>query len=316
MSFNQLMVTTGILLAYVADFGLKDVSGNWRWTLGLGAVPGIALVVGMLLVPHTPRWLMQRGRREDARAVLQRSRQEGEIDGELDDIASVLSEERRLSLRQLVGGRLRPLLAVGLALAIFQQFVGVNTVIYFSPTILTYTGLHANGAITQAVSVGITNVVFTVIAVLLLDRIGRRVLLLIGTVGLVIALVALGFFFFLPGLQHAVPWLALGSLILFIASFAIGLGPVFWLMISEIFPLSLRSRAMAICTVGKWVANFLVSYFFLELIGAVGKPGTFWIYAGIGVLAVTFFAAKVPETKDRSLEEIERDLGVERGARM
>jgi MFS family permease len=206
-------------------------------------------------------------------------------------------------------------LLIGLALAVFQQFVGVNTVIYFSPTILTYTGLHANSAITDALSVGITNVVFTVLAVLLLDRVGRRVLLLAGTVGLCVALGLLGLFFQLPALQQHAPWLALVALVLFIASFAIGLGPVFWLMISEIFPLSLRSKAMSVCTAANWVANFLVSYFFLQLIGAAGRPATFWIYAGLGVLAVAFFAARVPETKDRSLEQIEREIGGESLAR-
>jgi MFS family permease len=157
--------------------------------------------------------------------------------------------------------------------------------------------------------------VFTVLAVLLLDRVGRRVLLLAGTVGLCVALGLLGLFFQLPALQQHAPWLALVALVLFIASFAIGLGPVFWLMISEIFPLSLRSKAMSVCTAANWVANFLVSYFFLQLIGAAGRPATFWIYAGLGVLAVAFFAARVPETKDRSLEQIEREIGGESLAR-
>jgi sugar porter (SP) family MFS transporter len=315
VSFNQLMITSGILIAYLIDFAFRDTANNWRWMLGLGAVPGLALVIGMLLVPHTPRWLMQVGRRDEAKAVLTRSRPEESVAEELDGIESVVGKERRINVRDLFGARLRPLVVIGLALAIFQQFVGVNTVIYFSPTILTYTGLHANAAITEAISVGITNVVFTVLAVLLLDRVGRRVLLLIGTAGLVVALALLGLFFAVPSLAQAVPWLALVALILFMASFAIGLGPVFWLMISEIFPLSLRSKAMAVCTAANWIANFLVSYFFLQLIGAVGKPATFWIYGGLGVLALAFFALRVPETKDRSLEEIERDIGGERLAR-
>jgi sugar porter (SP) family MFS transporter len=311
VSFNQLMITSGILLAYVVDYALKGVAGNWRWMLGLGAVPGVALVVGMLLVPHTPRWLMQRDRRAEARGVLERSRPDDEVDRELDEIRSVVRRQRRVRLADLFRPGTRAVLGIGLALAVFQQLVGVNTVIYFSPTILTYTGLHANSAITEALFVGITNVVFTVIAVLLLDRVGRRVLLLVGTVGLCVALVLLGLFFELPALQQHAPWLALAALVLFIASFAIGLGPVFWLMIAEIFPLSLRSKAMAFCTAANWVANFLVSYFFLQLIGAVGRPVTFWIYAGLGVLAVAFFAVRVPETKDRSLEQIERQIGGE-----
>jgi len=200
---------------------------------------------------------------------------------------------------------------VGLALAVAQQFIGVNTVIYYAPTILKFTGLGNGSAITQALSVGITNVVFTIIAVLILDKVGRRPLLTIGTIGCILSLVVLGVFFASSSLQHSASWIALVCLIVYIASFAIGLGPVFWLMISEIFPLSVRSPAMSVSTVGNWSSNFLVSSFFLSLTTAITKQGTFWLYAGFGVLALIFFFARVPETKDRSLEEIGHELGAE-----
>jgi MFS family permease len=182
-------------------------------------------------------------------------------------------------------------------------------VVYFSPTILTYTGLEANDAIAQALTVGITNVIFTVVAILLLDRLGRRALLFVGTTGVAVALFVLGAFFALDW-QNAAPWVALVSLIVFMASFAIGLGPVFWLMISEIFPLAVRGRAMAVCSLANWAANFVVSYYFLQLIDAIGRTWTFWMYAGLAVLGIVFFAARVPETRGRSLEEIERELVV------
>jgi MFS family permease len=209
----------------------------------------------------------------------------------------------------LFGDRIRPLLIVGLGLAIFQQLIGVNTVIYYSATILKYTGISTDKSVGEALFVGITNVVFTIIAILLLDRVGRRVLLITGTAGTTAALILLGVYFQSPTLQHDAGWVGLAALIVFIASFAVGLGPVFWLMISEIFPLGIRSKAMSVCTVANWTFNFLISYFFLSLISGIGKPGTFWLYAGFGVLAITFFAIRVPETKDRSLEEIERELG-------
>jgi MFS family permease len=158
------------------------------------------------------------------------------------------------------------------------------------------------------VFIGLTNVVFTVVAVLLLDRFGRRVFLLVGTVGLIASLLVLGVFFASAGLRAAVPDLALIALIVYIASFAIGLGPVFWLMISEIFPLHLRSPAMALCTVANWAFNFLVSFTFLSLVGALGRTGTFVAYAVVGVIALIFFATRVPETNGRSLEEIEQQL--------
>ena len=308
-SFNQLMVTTGILVAYLVAAGFQDVSGTWRWMLGLSVVPGLALAIGMLTVPASPRWLMSKNRDEDARSVLLRTRDEQKVDDEIDQIREAVHASRNTGMRDLFTRPLRPLMVVGLALAVGQQLIGVNTVVYYSATILKYTGLSANQSVLQAVTVGITNVVFTVVAILLLDRVGRRVLLLTGTAVAVLALVGLGLWFQLPALQ-AHPVLALGFLLLFMAGFAVGLGPVFWLMISEIYPVGVRSRAMSIATVANWAANFLVSYFFLQLVGVIGQPGTFWLYAGLGILAFSFFAVKVPETKDRTLEEIQNDVGV------
>jgi sugar porter (SP) family MFS transporter len=310
VSFNQLMITSGIMLAYIVDYLFKGVANNWRWMLALGALPGIALTLGMLLVPHTPRWLLEAGREEEARDVLARTREsEDDVDDEVREVEKVLESEREGGFTGLFSAEIRPMMVVGLGLAFFQQAVGVNTVVYYAPTILKYTGLTANQSVTEALSVGITNVVFTVIAILLMDRVGRRKLLLVGTAGLTVALGALGAFFASATLRSDASWLAVVALVVFIAAFAIGLGPVFWLMISEIFPLRMRSRAMAVCTLVNWGANFIVSYFFLQLVAAVGRPSTFWIYTGFGVLAVLFFSLRVPETAGRSLEEIEHELG-------
>ncbi|HTW20516.1 MAG TPA: sugar porter family MFS transporter [Mycobacteriales bacterium] len=315
VSFNQLMITSGILLAYIVDYLFKGTTDNWRWMLALGALPGIALTIGMLLVPHTPRWLIQADREGDAREVLDRTRGgRDDVDKEVKEVSDVVSTEESGSYSALFSSRVRPMLIVGLGLAFFQQVVGVNTVVYYAPTILKYTGLTANQSITEALSVGITNVVFTIVAILLLDRVGRRKLLIVGTVGLTFALALLGAFFKSTTLQSDASWLAVVALVIFIASFAIGLGPVFWLMIAEIFPLQLRSRAMAVCTVVNWTANFFVSYYFLSLVSAIGRPATFWLYTGFGVVATAFFLWRVPETSGRSLEQIERDLGADSGA--
>ena len=155
--------------------------------------------------------------------------------------------------------------------------------------------------------------IFTVVAIIVLDRVGRRPLLITGTIGCIVSLGALGAFFASGALQRHVPWLALVSLIVYIASFAVGLGPVFWLMISEIFPLRVRSPAMSVSTVANWSSNFLVSTFFLSLVGAITRQGTFWLYAGFGVLALVFFVLRLPETKDRSLEEIAQELSADSG---
>ena len=307
-TFNQLMIVLGILAAYIVNFALTGLPSEWRWMLGLGALPGLALAIGMLFMPYSPRWLVNKGRVDEAREVLRRFREsDEEVDGELEDIRVAARQEG--SVREVVSPAVRPMLAVGVALALFQQFIGINTVIYYAPTILQSTGLGANAAIGQTVVIGVTNVIFTIVAVLLLDRFGRRFFLLTGTAVCIVALAVLGAFFAIPSLQDGVPALALIALVVYIAGFAVGLGPVFWLMISEIFPLRVRSSAMSVSTVANWGANFLVSLTFLSLIAWVSRPGAFWIYAAIGIVAFLFFAAKVPETKGRELEEIEAELG-------
>lgn len=314
VTFNQLMVTLGILAAYLVAFALRDVDNGWRWMLGLAVIPGAALFIGMLVVPHSPRWLMDKGREDEARRVLAKTRSEEEVEEEIRDIRDTSEAQGSTKFSELFAGSLRPLMVIGLGLAIFQQLIGVNTVIYYSTTILHYTGLSVDSSVAQAVAIGVTNVVFTIIAVLLLDRVGRRKLLLTGTVGCVIGLAVLGFFFWRTDLAQQYGWIALAALVFYIAAFAIGLGPVFWLMISEIYPMKIRSKAMAIATIANWGFNFLISYFFLSFVSWFGKTGTFWIYAVLGIIATVFFAMKLPETKDRSLEEITSEAGVDTGA--
>ena len=311
VSFNQLMLTVGILLAYLVNFAFTNVPEGWRWMLGVGAIPGAALAIGMLTVPHTPRWLMEQGREDDARAVLEKLRSsdaDADIDQEIEDIKKAKDQEESTKLRDLLKPDIRPLLWIGIGLAVFQQFVGINTVIYYAPTILAKTGLTNSASITQTIFVGLTNVVFTIVAVLLLDRVGRRRLLLIGTVGLTVSIIFLGVFFASPGLQQHASYLALLALLVYIASFAVGLGPVFWLMISEIYPIGIRSKSMSVATVFNWAANFLVAGTFLTLISLISRQGTFFVFGGFGILALLFFLWKVPETKDKSLEQIQDEL--------
>ncbi|HET8557867.1 MAG TPA: sugar porter family MFS transporter, partial [Gaiellaceae bacterium] len=278
VSFNQLMITLGILGAYIVDWGFASFSNNWRWMFGIAVIPGAALAIGMYFMPFSPRWLVEKGREDDAREVLGRYRDSDEdVDGEVDEIKKVTENE--FSLRELVAKGVRRMLIVGVALAIFQQIVGINTVIYYAPTILKFAGQHNTGALTQSVFIGCTNVFFTIVAILLLDKLGRRFFLITGTAILTAALIGLGIFFASTGVQNAVPWLALACLLIYIMGFAVGLGPVFWLMISEIFPIQMRGPAMAVCTMFNWGLNFAISYTFLTLIGAITKQGTFWLYA-------------------------------------
>jgi sugar porter (SP) family MFS transporter len=307
-TYNQIMVTAGIFIAYLVGYGFRDVTHNWRWMLALGAVPGAVLAISMVFVPHSPRWLVSVGRVDEARDVLRRTRRGDEVDDELAEMQKVVEEASDYSVRDLLGPRLRSLMGVGIALAVFQQFVGINTVIYFATTILGYTGLSTNKSVALAVFVGLTNLVTTLVAALIMDWVGRRRLLIPGTILLTAALVMLGAYFHWGSLSHQHSWIGLVCVIVYIIGFAIGLGPVFWLMISEIYPLHIRSRAMAIATMVNWGANFIVSYYFLQMVDAIGRDYTFWVYAAMGVIATVYFVFKVPETKNRSLEQIEREI--------
>ncbi len=316
-TFNQFMITLGILVAYIGDFALKGFAHNWRWMLAFGAVPGIALAISMALVPHSPRWLMEQDRRDEASQVLGHSRSDDEIDDELDDIQEVVEAQEATGWSEILSSKVRPLLLIGVVLAVAQQLIGINTVIYYGATILHYMGYPTGASVGRAVYLGIINWAAAGVALLLLDFVGRRVLLLIGTAGSTLSLVAIGFYFHEgSAFQHANTGLAgLAPVMAYLFFFEIGLGPIFWLMISEMFPLRIKSKAMATATVFNWVFNFLISYFFLRMTKGIGRDGVFWMYAGFGALALTFFFLKVPETKGKSLEQLEREVGAGSGER-
>ena len=308
-AMTQLSVTLGIFIAYLVDDAFKTMNGGWRWMFALGAAPGLILAIAMLFVPESPRWLIEHGREDDARNVLERANSGSDVDAELAEMQKVSRQQQRFALGELVGARIRPLLVIGVVMAVMQQLIGINTVIYYGATILGYAGFSTNSSIAQAVFIGLVNLVGAGIAVLLLDRVGRRVPLLVGTAGSVIGLVVLGLYFAASShFQHAHAWIALVAMMFYIASFEISLGPIFWVMIAEIFPLKARAKAMAICTMFNWAFNFLVSFFFLDAVKLLGESGTFFLYAGFGIIAIAFFAWRVPETKDRSLEQIESDV--------
>lgn len=304
VSLNQLAITIGIVISYLVDYSLSAIQG-WRYMLGLAAIPAMILGIGMLPLPDTPRWLVNHNEMDKARKVLKRIRGTVDVEGELNDIQSSLQRQRG-GRAELFNPMVKPALIIGVSLAIFQQVTGINTVIYYAPTIFEFAGItSASSAILATVAVGIVNVVMTVVAIALLDRVGRRPLLLIGLAGMIFSLGLLGTAFFLPSLLGLLGDMAAAGLMLYVASFAIGLGPVFWLLISEIYPLRVRGLAMSIASEANWGSNLIIALTFLTLVQILGRSGTFWLYGLVGVGAWIFAYLLVPETKGRTLEEIE-----------
>ena len=309
VSLNQLLITCGILVSYLVGYVFAE-SGQWRWMLALGAVPGVILAAGMIVLPESPRWLAGHEMMEEAKVSLRRLRGNGDVEAELTELRTDIRREGRMpGWRELLNPTVRAPLVVGIGLAIFQQITGINTVIYFAPTIFQAAGLSsASSAILATAGVGVVNVAMTVVAIRLIDRVGRRALLLTGLSGMAVCLVLLGLGFAIGGTSAALGWMTALSLAAYVGFFAVGLGPVFWLLIAEIFPLYIRARGMSIATIANWGFNLLVTVTFLELIDVLGRPGTFFLYAILTGVAYVFTRANVRETKGQSLEEIEADL--------
>ncbi|MEZ5076483.1 MAG: sugar porter family MFS transporter [Solirubrobacterales bacterium] len=306
VTFFQLAVTVGIFSAYLVGLCFEPIEG-WRWMVGLGCVPALALALGMLRMPQSPRWLVMTGDDYAARATLARIRVDDPelIDHELEEIRDSL-DEKPGAWSELLQPVVKAALVVGIGLAILQQVTGINTIIYYAPTIIEMTGVgSSSGALLASVGAGIINVGMTIVALRLLDVSGRRALLLVGVSGMTISLIALGAAFLGGGASTIASIVAVLSLMTFVAAFAISLGPIFWLLNAEIYPLNVRSKAAGLGTMANWTFNFIVSLTFLLLIDGLGETGTFWLYAGIGVFTLVFCWKLVPETKGKTLEDIQ-----------
>src|SRR3954467_1537083 len=312
------MIVVGILAAFIVNAILAS-SGNWRLMLGLAAVPSLILLAGMLFMPETPRYLVHAGEEDEARDVIEDLPTDESADERIQEIQDV-EQTDDTGLRALFRAKwVRPALLVAVGLAAFQQFVGINTIIYYAPTTLTDVGFGKTSAIYANLVIGVVNVGMTVIAIKIIDRVGRKPMLIAGVVGMVTSLLVLGVSLsVLPTPHHPSDPAAIITLIClgtFIAAFAATWGPVVWVMIPEVLPLSVRGTAMGVAVFANWAANFVVSQTFPVLISAVGAGAVFLGYAVLGILAGLFVKASVTETKGRSLEEIEADLQSATGVR-
>jgi sugar porter (SP) family MFS transporter len=310
-SLNQLMIVVGILLAYVVN-GILASSGDWRLMLGLAVVPSLILLVGMFFMPETPRHLVRSGEEEEAREVLEELREDDDHEQEIREIREVEQDEEGGGLRGLTAKWVRPALVVAIGLAVFQQLVGINTIIYYAPTTLTNVGYSDTAAIYANIVIGVLNVAMTVVAIRIVDRVGRKPMLTGGLFGMVASLTVLGVSLaVLPTATHPGDPAAIITLIClaaFIVSFALTWGPVVWVMLPEVLPLGVRGAAMGVAVMLNWAANFAVAQTFPPLIDGVGPGPVFLGYAVLGVVALVFVKKFVTETKGRSLEEIESDL--------
>jgi SP family arabinose:H+ symporter-like MFS transporter len=303
VSVNQLALVIGILVAFFTNYYLAPLGAdNWRWMLGVGAVPALLFFVFLLFVPESPRWLLLKGRRPEALAVLGTIVPRAQAERELRQMEIALGETPRSGFKELFTPGYRRLLVMGIVLAVLQQATGINAILYYAPVIFEKAGSGTDVALLQTVAVGLVNLVFTLVAMATVDRFGRRPLLLLGQATMALFLLLLSAVFFLGRLEGLG---VMGSLLGFIAAFAVSSGPVTWVLISEIYPNHLRGLAVSVATLALWVANFAVSYTFPAMLAGWQGGYTFLFYGVVNLLGFVFIKMTVPETKGKSLEELQ-----------
>ncbi|MFC6997070.1 sugar porter family MFS transporter [Rufibacter roseus] len=318
VTFYQLAITVGILAAYLTNAGLLNVSlaygatglGNlidyvvleevWRGMFGLEAIPAILFLLGLLFVPESPRWLIQKNRIEEGTQVLAKISSQAEAQEDVSNIIKTSNQETG-SYKELFSKRLRKPLMIGLLLPIFSQFSGINAVIYYGPRILNDAGIDLSNALLGQIVFGLANLVFTLIAIWKVDKLGRRPLYLVGSIGAALSLIFTGFSFY----TGSTGFFLLLSIIVFLACFAFSIGPLKFVIAAEIFPNKIRGRAMALSIMAMWVADTIVGQITPILLASAGAAVTFWFFAAFCICAFWVVLKMVPETKGKSLEEIQ-----------
>jgi MFS transporter, SP family, arabinose:H+ symporter len=307
VSLNQLMIVIGISASFFSNYFLLGIGEhNWRWMLGVQTVPALLYFTLLWLVPESPRWLLLKGKDEEAMRVLARVNGEQEARENLQQIRQSLGQKTvSRGFRGLLDPRVRFIMMIALGLAFFQQITGINAIFYYLPTIFAQAGGGVNDAFRQAVLVGLVNVGMTFVAIWLIDKIGRKPLLVVGIAGMALSLFTISWAFNQEALNAR---LVLMAIIGFVASFAISLGPVMWVLLSEIFPNEQRGAAISMAGFWNALVSASVTFIFPWELSTLGPSGTFLVFALFASAALLFVLLFVPETKGRTLEELESDL--------
>ncbi len=305
VAINQLTVVTGILVTNLVNYFLADIGSDaWRWMFGLGAVPAVLFFVGVIWLPESPRWLVKAGKELKARQVLNKIGSSGFAEGTLGDIEKSLTGNKKQSFRAVFEKGVRPAVLVGVTLAAFQQLCGINVVFNYTSTIFESVGANLDRQLFETVSIGIVNLVFTLLAMWQVDKLGRRPLMLAGSLGLSVIYIVLAFLL----QSHAPAGLLSVFVLIAIAMYATSLAPVTWVLISEIFPNHIRGLASSVALLSLWGSYFILVFTFPVLAEKLGTFGPFYVYAGICFLGFLFVKSKVKETKGQTLEELEQNL--------
>ncbi len=308
VSLYQLAITAGILFSYLINrlFALSEY--NWRWMLGCGLIPALILIIGISFLGDTPRWLISKKREDEAKHIFKKISPEIDIDRHIADIKSSMEtpDNAKKTASNFQPWMLTPLL-IGIGMMFMQICTGINTIIYYTATIFTAAGFTDTlSALYATIGIGFVNFFMTFVAILFTDKLGRKPLLYAGLSGMTASLLILGGSFYLTDiLGPNLKWIAVGSVVIYIACFAFSLGPIGWIIISEIMPLKIRGLAMSICTMANFGFNFLIALTFPVLIEHIGEAYTFWIFGIVGIFSLWFTFRYIPETKGRSLEQIE-----------
>lgn len=308
ISTYQLMITTGILLAFLSDTAFSS-SGNWRWMLGIIAVPGLLFLLGLFFLPDSPRWLLLKGRRKDAQVVLAKLRgDEKVVEKEMADIDEQLKTKQHGWSMFRENSNFRRSVGLGVLLQAVQQFTGMNVVMYYAPRIFKDMGYDTHAQMWFTAAVGLTNVLATLIAFGLVDRLGRKPILYVGFTIMAIGLGVVGTMMSMGIHTRGEQFFTVAMLLVFIVGFAMSAGPLIWTLCSEVQPLKGRDFGIACSTFTNWVTNMIVGATFLSLLSGIGNAQTFWLYAALNAVFIFITFWLVPETKGVTLEQIERNL--------